>query len=215
MKLELVSFDLCPYVQRSVITLKYKKAPFTITFIDLESPPSWFEEISPLGKVPVLKVDDKTVLFESAVINEFIDETIGTPLHPRDPLERAFARAWIEYGSELFMTSYHLLTERDSTKLGAKKKELFDDLARLEPVLRQGPYFRGSEFSLVDAAYAPLFVRLLLSEKISNDAAWNRIPKVRAWADALIREPAVRDSVVPGFTEKYIAYCREAGSLLY
>ena len=74
MDLELVSFNVCPYVQRSVITLNHKECDYKITFIDLSNPPDWFLEISPLGKVPVLKVDGTEVLFESAVINEFIDD---------------------------------------------------------------------------------------------------------------------------------------------
>ncbi|MGC9457270.1 MAG: glutathione S-transferase family protein, partial [Halothiobacillaceae bacterium] len=84
MKLELISFKLCPFVQRSVITLLHKDQPFETTFINLMDPPDWFSEISPLGKVPLLRVDD-TVLFESAVINEFIDEVTPDRLMPEDP----------------------------------------------------------------------------------------------------------------------------------
>ena len=85
-KLRLVSFKICPFVQRAVITLKYRNVPFEITYIDLKDPPDWFQEISPLGKVPVLLVDDSP-LFESAVINEYLDEITGGGLLPSDPLE--------------------------------------------------------------------------------------------------------------------------------
>lgn len=63
---ELVSFELCPFVQRSVITLNEKGVPFDIRYISLKDKPDWFLDISPLGKVPVLIVDEGTVLFESA-----------------------------------------------------------------------------------------------------------------------------------------------------
>ena len=63
----LISHDLCPYVQRAVITLAEKRVPFERTYVDLANKPEWFRQISPLGKTPVLKVDDQ-VLFESAVI---------------------------------------------------------------------------------------------------------------------------------------------------
>ena len=69
MNIELISFDLCPFVQRSVITLLEKDIPFKRTNIDLANKPDWFLQISPLGKVPVLKIDGN-ILFESAVINE-------------------------------------------------------------------------------------------------------------------------------------------------
>jgi len=89
MKLELISFNVCPFIQRSVITLNHKNCDYDITFIDLSYPPDWFHEISPLGKVPVLKVDDKEVLFESAVINECIDDITPGTLKPSDSLTLA------------------------------------------------------------------------------------------------------------------------------
>ena len=82
MPLQLISFKTCPFVQRAVITLKHKNIDFDITYIDLAEPPDWFLELSPLQKVPVLKVDDE-VLFESAVINEYLDEITGGDLQPR------------------------------------------------------------------------------------------------------------------------------------
>ena len=84
----LISFKLCPFVQRAVITLLHKKIDFTIEYINLQKKPDWFLEISPLGKVPLLRVKDH-VLFESAVINEYLDEAHGDPMLPKDPLEKA------------------------------------------------------------------------------------------------------------------------------
>ncbi len=111
MDLELISFNVCPFVQRSVITLIHKNCDYKITFIDLSNPPDWFLEISPLGKVPVLKVDGKEVLFESAVINEFIDDVTPGTLKPSDPLTLAKNQAWIEHGgtclADLFMIAEH------------------------------------------------------------------------------------------------------------
>jgi glutathione S-transferase len=95
--LKLISHKLCPYVQRAVIALKEKGVPFERIDIDLDNKPDWFLKISPLGKVPVLQVGDKAV-FESAVILEYLEETLPNPLHPKNPLTRAEHRAWIEFG---------------------------------------------------------------------------------------------------------------------
>lgn len=106
--LELVSHHLCPYVQRAAIALTEKGIPFTRTYIDLNRKPDWFTAISPLGKVPLLRVrenDGEVVLFESAVILEYLEETLPRSLHPADPLERARHRAWIEFGSSIAPTS--------------------------------------------------------------------------------------------------------------
>ena len=75
-KLKLISFTLCPYVQRAMIVLNEKNIPFDIEYIDLSEPPPWFYDISPLEKVPVLLVNDEP-LFESMVICEYLDEITG------------------------------------------------------------------------------------------------------------------------------------------
>ncbi len=92
--LTLVSFDLCPYVQRAAIVLAEKGVPFKRVDVDLADKPDWFRAISPLGKVPLLKVGGE-VLFESAVIVEYLEETEGPALHPADPLAKAKHRAWM------------------------------------------------------------------------------------------------------------------------
>src|SRR5258707_1432742 len=97
-RLKLISHKLCPYVQRAVIALTEKGVAFERVDIDLANKPDWFLAISPLGKTPVLLVGDIPI-FESAVILEYLEETQPNPLHPADPLRRAEARAWIEFGS--------------------------------------------------------------------------------------------------------------------
>lgn len=217
MKFQLVSFKLCPYVQRSVITLNYKKVPFDITYIDLDNPPQWFNKISPLGQVPLLIVDDKTVLFESAVINEFIDEVSGERLLSQDPLKKAYERAWISFGGDLIGSLYGLTTATEKSEVETLKADVFNDLSRFEEILpSETPYFNGKKFGLVDTSVAPFFQRLFLSPVMNNDEAWKKLPKTRKWGEALQQMQAVKDSVVPEFNELYVNYCKEKlGSVIY
>lgn len=72
--------------------------------MDLSKEPIWFRVLSPLGDVPMLKVAQRgpnAVIFESAVILEYHEETQARPLRPADPLERARHRSWIEFGSQI------------------------------------------------------------------------------------------------------------------
>jgi len=69
----------------------------TIAHIDLSNKPGMVYPISPLGKVPLLKVEDK-VLFESCDLR-ILDEITPSSLHPADPIGKANHRAWIESGS--------------------------------------------------------------------------------------------------------------------
>lgn len=215
MKLELISFALCPFVQRSVITLKYKKADFKLTYIDLKNKPQWFLNISPMGRVPVLRVDETTSIFESAVINEFLDETVGKPLMSSEPLQRALERSWIQFGSELIMSMYVATMAKNNEEMDAKISQLFADLAKVQVVLGEGPYFRGTQFSLVDTSWAPLFMRLFLSSHLKEDRRWSDIPRVRQWGEELMKVPAVQQSVLPDFADLYVNYCRAEGSLMF
>ncbi len=79
-----------------MILLRAKDIEFDVTYINLQDKPDWFLELSPHGKVPVLKVGDE-VLFESNAIAEYLDEVVPPRLHPEDPLARAKNRAWTDY----------------------------------------------------------------------------------------------------------------------
>ncbi len=85
----LVSYHLCPYVQRAAIAADEEGIALRREFIDLSAKPDWFLALSPTGKVPLLRVGE-AVLFESAAICEYLDETSPSPaLLPADPLGRA------------------------------------------------------------------------------------------------------------------------------
>lgn len=211
MQLELISFKTCPFVQRAVITLGYKNVEHTITFIDLADPPEWFLELSPLAKVPVLKVDGE-VLFESAVINEYLDEITGGELQPQDPLERAKNRAWVEFASNMLGNSYMMTNATDKEKYEKYRDTLVSQLQRLELRLGEGPWFNGEHFSLADTAFAPLFTHDAIANyrfSLVNPAS---MPKVNAWSKQLLALPAVKDSVVSDFDSIYLARLEKTNS---
>jgi glutathione S-transferase len=203
-KPELISFDLCPFVQRSVITLLEKGVDYDITYIDLANKPEWFLEISPLGKVPVLKVG-KDVLFESAVINEYLDEINPPSLHPADPLEKAKNRAWIEVGANQLMHSFRMMVAETRVDYETYRQAMIDGFRSVEKQV-QGPLFNGETFSLVDAAWAPLFSRLLIVEKIFGEDYFPGYPKIRAWAEQLVARDSVKNSVPADFETRFVTY---------
>jgi glutathione S-transferase len=204
MSLHLISFKTCPFVQRAVITLKHKNIDFEITYIDLADPPDWFLELSPLGKVPVLKVDDE-VLFESAVINEYLDEITGGDLQPRDPLARAKNRAWIEFASNMLGNLYMMKMSKDEERYSKYRNLLVSQLERVEKRLGDGPWFNGEEFSLADTAFAPLFRQNSVANNQLSVIDPATMPRVNAWAQRLLALPEVRDSVVDEFEDLYLA----------
>jgi glutathione S-transferase len=203
MKPELISFKICPFVQRSVITLLEKGIDFDITYIDINHPPDWFLKISPFGKVPVLRCGD-TILFESAVINEYLDETNPPSLLPSDALLKAHNRACIEFGSNLNMDIHAIITEKNAGKFKKHCARVKKELARVEEISSPAPYYNGESFSLVDVTYAPLLMRLQLLKKHFHLDLLDHLPKIRAWANILAKRESVQNSVVPDFPQLFL-----------
>jgi len=204
MSLQLISFKTCPFVQRAVITLRHKNIDFDITYIDLRDPPDWFMEISPLGKVPVLKVDDD-ILFESAVINEYLDDITDGALQPKDPLARAKNRAWIEFASDMLGNLYMMKMSKDEELYHKYRDQLVSQFHRVEKNLGDGPWFNGKNFSLADTAFAPLFRQNSVANDKLSVIDPVSMPRVDAWSKRLLALPAVQGSVVDEFESLYIA----------
>jgi glutathione S-transferase len=205
----LISSVTCPWVQRSVITMRAKGVEFDVTYIDLKNKPDWFLKISPHGKVPVLKVGD-AALFESNAIAEFLDETIEPRLHPIDPIKRAQNRAWTDFlptfgwGPGLNDVTYCPSKEALPEALDAARQRL----ERLEDAIARergndGPYFNGGSLCLVDAAYGPFFQRFAISEKVLQTGLLQKFPLVNAWSEALLANEMVVGAVDPSFPEAF------------
>ena len=200
-KLELISFKLCPFVQRAVIVLKQKNIDFDITYIDLNDQPDWFKEISPLGQVPVLKVGDD-VLFESSVIQEYVDEVTPPTLQPADALVKAKNRAWISFGGDIIMAMHGMVTSDEATS-NEKRGVVLKKLQQLEAVHSGGEFFNGSEFNMIDAAYAPMLMRLSFIKMHTSVDLLEATPKLAKWSDKLLGLECVQNSVVPELPMMY------------
>jgi glutathione S-transferase len=191
---KLVSFKVCPFVQRVAITLQYKGIDYDIEYIDLGSPPEWFLAISPLKKVPLLIVDS-TVIFESAVINEYIDEAYQPMLHPEDLLLKAINRSWIEFSNNISLYTFELTIKEKKNDFENILEELLKGFDLVEDYLKAKPFFNGEQFSLVDSSYAPIFQRLeFLAQIYKPIISSKRHPKLVKWKDSLLSLNAVKRS---------------------
>nr|WP_207794067.1 glutathione S-transferase family protein [Ramlibacter algicola] len=210
----LVSHALCPYVQRAAIVLREKGVPFERRWVDLADKPAWFTAISPLGKTPVLLVRDEPV-FESAVICEYLDETLAPRLHPADALERAWHRGWMEFGSQVLNSVWAYYTAPDAAALQARREALLQRFAQLEAALdAQGPWFAGEAFGIVDAVFAPVFRYFDTFEAVGDTGWFDATPHVRAWSVALAQRASVREAVSPDYPQRLREFLLARGSEL-
>lgn len=200
-ELALISHQLCPYVQRAVIALFEKGVQFRRIDVDLANKPDWFRALSPLGKTPVLNVGG-TAIFESAVILEYLDETQRPPLHPADALRRAEHRSWIEFGSAVLNDIAGFYSAADEAAFAAKANALSQKFAWLEHRLGSGPYFDGERFSLVDAAFGPVFRYFDVFDLVGEFAIFANKPKVATWRGNLATRPSVQTAVAPDYDDR-------------
>ncbi len=216
----LVSHHLCPYVQRAAIALAEKQVPFTRMPVDLADKPDWFKAISSLGKVPLLRVvsarrdEPEMVLFESAPILEYLEETQPHPLHPSDPSARARHRAWIEFGSSILNDIAAFYSARDEESFQAKIVTLRGKFARLETELGVGPWFAGRRFSLVDAVFGPIFRYFDTFDAIDEFGILRDRPNIVRWRGALASRPSIQNAADPDYPERLQRFLRKKDSQL-
>lgn len=188
--------------------MRVKQVDFEVTYVNLREKPDWFLEISPHGKVPVLKVDDE-ILFESNAIAEFLDEQVAPPLHPTDPFKRARNRAWTDFVPDFSKAingiGYATTKEAVEEAVASAPKVM----SRLERALttergNDGPYFNGPDLCLVDAAYGPIFQRFAKVEAVLQTGVLKDFPLVQAWSDALLANETVIGAVPENFPEEFV-----------
>ncbi|MBX5040833.1 glutathione S-transferase family protein [Rhizobium lentis] len=215
----LISHHLCPYVQRVAIALHEKGVSFERINIDLADKPDWFLKISPLSKVPLLRIQEddgrEEVLFESSVICEYLEETQpGAGLHPADPLTRARHRGWMEFGSSVLSDLWGYETASDKAQLDAKREALAAKFATLERALADGPYFSGKNFSLVDAVFAPVFRYFDVFDRLGNSGIFDGLERVTRWRNALSERGSVQDAVGEDYPQRLMQFLEKHNSVL-
>jgi glutathione S-transferase len=127
-------------------------------------------------------------------------------MHPSDPLSRADHRAWIAMGSAILDDIAGLYSAPDAATFEAKQLRLAEHFARLEARLVAEPWFDGAAFSLVDAAYGPVFRYLDAFDRIVDLGLLAGRPKLGRWRTALRERPSIRAAVQADYPESLMAF---------
>ncbi len=204
----LVSHKLCPYVQRAAIVMLEKRVPFERVDIDLANKPAWFLKQSPLGKTPVLIVQEQPI-FESAVICEYLDEVAAPRLHPSDALLRAQHRAWMEFGSSVLNNIGAFYNAQDETALQARAQDIHAKFQQIESCLGAGPYFAGEEFCMVDAVFGPVFRYFDVFDTINDCGVLSDLPKAQAWRTQLAQRASVQQAAHPDYAALLVDFLKQ------
>ena len=180
-----------------------KEIPFELTEVDLRNKPDWFLAVSPYGKVPVI-VDDGQTIYESAIINEYLDEKYKSiPMMPEEPVERAKARIWMDYCTNKYLTlSRKLLVDHGNEELQTEnKKKMKESLIYIEKECFEknanGPFWLGNNISLVDLHYAPFFERFGAFKELFGVEWPEECIKISDWWSAVQKRDSYKITVLP------------------
>ena len=193
-----------PNCQRTRVVLYEKNLSYETIPVDLvkkEQKRPEFLKMNPYGKVPVL-VDGNTILYESCIINEYLEEKYpAPPLLPKDPTLRAKVRILIDYGVNRTYPSYEKLRnemlkpeeERNSGVISQSSQELKGLLQRLEDEIGNQPYLAG-EFSLLDAAVIPRFLRIEAWGPLADPS----LPRLVEWLKRMKSRSSIQKIIASG-----------------
>ncbi len=149
-----------PFSHRCRIVLYEKGMDFQVVDVDLFNKPEDIAVINPYNRVPVL-VDRDLILYESNIINEYIDERFPHPqLMPPDPIMRAKARQLLHTLEQELFSHIEALEKNQKSTADKARTHVRDQLMQLVPLFAKQKYMLGDKFSMLDVAIAPLLWRL-------------------------------------------------------
>lgn len=197
---KLYALGYSPSAQRVFATLAHKGVDYDMIEVDVtkKDRPAEFNAVSPFGKVPVLVHDGRNI-FESVVINEYINEIWpNPPMLPPDAGSRAYAREWITAFNRLVTDRDGIFVhvERDREAKCTICRSMFPDLAPLDRELvgKTGLFLDG-ELSLVDVAIAPFTKALRICSDLVQDTHLRGYRNLMAYFDRLEAHPALQKPV--------------------
>jgi RNA polymerase-associated protein len=195
----LYSGTTCPYSHRCRFVLFEKGMDFEIRDVDVFAKPEDIALMNPYNDVPIL-VERDLILYESNIINEYIDERFPHPqLMPGDPLARARVRLFLlNFEKELF-AYVNILENRSGGPKPADKmleksrNQIRDRLTQLAPIFLKNKFMLGDDFSMLDVAIAPLLWRL---DYYGIDMSKNAAPLLK-YAERIFSRPAFIEALTP------------------
>jgi glutathione S-transferase len=202
-------FDRSPYGWKVRIVLNEKGIPCDLVVPANKNEDPAFAKLNPFKLTPVLQLEDGRTVWESTVVNEYLEEAYPQkPMLPKDPWERARVRM-IEDASDQYLAPAgravvlgrfeyappHLVRRADANvdkaALEEARRKLAEQRARFETALGAGPWFGGTLFSLADAALVPLLSGNL---RTVGEFPAEKFPGLAAWIGRALERPSVRDA---------------------
>ncbi|WP_303786919.1 glutathione S-transferase [Azovibrio restrictus] len=199
--MKLIGSLTSPYVRKVRIVLAEKKIE-----CDFEIQSPWTEDsvvpdYNPLGKIPVLVLDDGTPLFDSRVIVEYIDNvTPNNKLFPAPNRERTEVKRWealadglLDAAVEARHESQRPVASQSAAHLRRQREKIMRSLAFMARELGEQPYCMGTPMTLADIAVGTALGYLLFR---FPDIEWGQAhPNLARLHDKLMQRPSFQETL--------------------
>lgn len=190
-----------PFVRKVRILVAEKALACDFVPENPRLPGSNAQRLNPLGKVPLLELDDGGALHDSPVIIEYLDSLSPGPLVPAASPARwtvlrlqALADGMLESIIRVWLEERRPEAERRLDFIAWESRRIERALDALESEPRTGPYFTTS-FSVADISVGVALEYLDL--RLPQD--WRgRSRDLAAWLTPVSQRPSFLDTVVPG-----------------
>ena len=190
MSITVFGLNLSPFVRKVLVAMDEKGIEYELKPVNIFPAPDWFEEISPLKRIPVFKeeFDDGTdvVIPDSSAILGYLEKRTPSPaLLPENPAEAGRALWYEEYADsalamEVGMGVFRPIflntmmgnepdTERAAKTMGEKLPPYFD---YLESQIKDREFFVGDSFTIADLSVVTQFINLRHAQNTPDPATW-------------------------------------------
>ncbi len=158
--MKLVGSYTSPYVRKTRVVLAEKKIDCEFVIDSPWTDTTGVPDLNPLGKIPVLVLDDDTRLFDSRVIVEYLDGVApNNKLLPAPARERALVKRWEALADGLIDAAVAILLEgrradgeRSESWAARQQLKIERALTMLATDLGDDAWCHGTAISLADIA---------------------------------------------------------------
>lgn len=200
--LKVISFKLCPFVQRVIAMLEAKQLPYEVEYISLKDKPQGFLRLSPHGQVPVLVTKAGQALFESEAIAEYLEQ-IAPSKEPPSAEQRALERAWGYLGANSYLPQCHAMRSPDASSWQERLAGLDKAFAAMAAALPPQGFFSGAEPGWLEWAWLPLLHRAAMIKHCTGFDFLASYPPLQRWQQALLATGLAQASVAKDFSQAF------------
>lgn len=199
--MKLIASLTSPYVRKVRIVFAEKRIDYELVVDVPWNADSHVPEFNPLGKVPVLVMDDGGTLFDSRVIVEYLDTlTPVSRLIPEDSRQRIQVKRWEALADGMCDAVVAVFLERNRPEgqqsadwIARQEKKIYRGLEAMSADLGEKNWTVGEFYSLGDVAAGCALAYLDLRFPAIE---WRRVhPNLARLADKLGARPSFKDTV--------------------